>query len=249
MSRKDRTKARAGTKATEPPKPSRQFSQEDVDGWEQFARKLLDLLHRQRHDRAKDLARKFVWDHTGEHFEGGLYRKHAAWRDEAETYFGCKPDGTLANEILTGWFPSTAEVTGLLNGTQLVALNELLKAVAGFAFLGMTEGERRELQDKVYRAIADYLELRGERIRPLEKGDLPPLSPVAALWYDILLELPAHKGLTAPQVIDEIRKRDSMKLVAESTLRGRIKADLEPYGIENKRRIGYRIKPSKRPKK
>ncbi|HEV3005311.1 MAG TPA: hypothetical protein VGX78_12670 [Pirellulales bacterium] len=81
-----------------------------------------------------------------------------------------------------------------------------------------------------------------------EANDLPTLSPTASAWYEILLELAPHRGMTAPKSLDEIGRRDRRLVVDASTLRGRIKAELVPYGIENKPRIGYRIKPSRRPK-
>jgi hypothetical protein len=96
-------------------------------------------------------------------------------------------------------------------------------------------------------ALSEILGQPTPDIPSTPEDNLPPISPTAALWYEILLDLPWYKGLTAPKSLDEIRCRNPALVVAESTLRGRIKGELEPYGIENKKKIGYRIKPSRRP--
>ena len=97
---------------------------------------------------------------------------------------------------------------------------------------------------EILKAINDGIAWTKARVRPKK---LPILSPTAALFYEILLALPPHRGLTAPQVLDMIREKDPVKLVAPETLRGRIKAELVPYGIDNAPRIGYFIKSSHRP--
>ena len=78
-------------------------------------------------------------------------------------------------------------------------------------------------------------------------GDLPILTDDAALVYEILCELPAHRGLTGSQILDELRKHGRYPDLGN--LRTRVIAQLEPYGLEKKARVGYRIPQSKRPKK
>lgn len=78
-------------------------------------------------------------------------------------------------------------------------------------------------------------------------GAKPPLSPTAAIVYEILLGLPEYRALTGPQLLTEISNRDANRLVEESTLRGRIMDELKAYGVENFPKIGYRIRPDQRP--
>lgn len=79
------------------------------------------------------------------------------------------------------------------------------------------------------------------------KGHLPPLSPVAASVYELLLEIPPYCAATGRKIVDELNRRDPQLLIDESTFRSRIVRELRPYGLENLPRIGYRIRPDKRP--
>lgn len=76
-------------------------------------------------------------------------------------------------------------------------------------------------------------------------SDLPILSETAAKTRELLLEQPDDRGLTAPKIVDALAKRDVY--TDDSTLRTRYLPELKPYGLEHKKRIGYRIRPSARP--
>jgi hypothetical protein len=72
------------------------------------------------------------------------------------------------------------------------------------------------------------------------RNGLPALSPVASAVYDILRDLPEHAAKTEPEILLALASKDARLRV--DSIRGRIKRELEPYGIENFPRIGYRIK-------
>jgi len=75
--------------------------------------------------------------------------------------------------------------------------------------------------------------------------DLPVLSLKQAAVYEMLVEHPPYRGMTGPEIIDELQNRGIF--TDQSTLTSRIIPALCPYGIENAPRIGYRIPPTKRP--
>lgn len=78
-------------------------------------------------------------------------------------------------------------------------------------------------------------------------SDLPVLSPAAAAVYEILLEVPPHRGMTGPKLLDALEKRGVY--TEQSTLTSRIIPELKAYGVEGVPRKGYRIPLSKRPAK
>lgn len=73
----------------------------------------------------------------------------------------------------------------------------------------------------------------------------PPLSTNAAAVYELLSNLPAHRAMTAPQIIDALRRQGIC--IDQATLTSNIIPILkEHYGIENTPRIGYRVNPAHR---
>jgi len=72
-------------------------------------------------------------------------------------------------------------------------------------------------------------------------AELPALSPAAAAVLEILLELPSYRGLTGPKILDALSARNPPIHIDQSTLTTRVIPELKAYGIENQRRIGYRI--------
>jgi len=84
-----------------------------------------------------------------------------------------------------------------------------------------------------------------------KKGDdgpaLPILSDAAAGVYEILIAQPFYQGMTGPQLLDALLARGIN--IEQSTLTSRIIPELEPYGVENAPRKGYRIPENRRPKK
>lgn len=74
-----------------------------------------------------------------------------------------------------------------------------------------------------------------------------PLGHSAAAVYEELLKLPVHRGLTGPDLLDALSKRDPPVLIDQSTLTSRLVPELRPYGIENKPRVGYYIRSDARP--
>jgi len=71
--------------------------------------------------------------------------------------------------------------------------------------------------------------------------NLTPLSPNAQIVYDILTNLPAHKALKTPDILDEVYKKTG-KIWDEKELYDRVFPQLRPWGLKNKRRVGYWIK-------
>jgi len=74
----------------------------------------------------------------------------------------------------------------------------------------------------------------------------PMLSKNASLVYELLLGLPVHRGMTGTEICNALMNDQHVNM-DESTLRKNIVPALEPYGIEHVPRIGYRIRPDKRP--
>lgn len=77
--------------------------------------------------------------------------------------------------------------------------------------------------------------------------DLPPLTPSAAAVYEMLLSLPAHRAMMGPQILDKLSQEHTIE-IDQSTLTGRIIPALKPYGVEGVHKVGYRVKPSRRPR-
>ncbi len=80
----------------------------------------------------------------------------------------------------------------------------------------------------------------------LAGGAAPMLSDNASLVYEVLLGLAEHRGMTGRAIVDALFREHSVNL-DESTFRKYIKPALEPYGLEHVSRIGYRIRPDRRP--
>ncbi len=74
-----------------------------------------------------------------------------------------------------------------------------------------------------------------------------PLSEKAAIALEILLELPPHRGLTGPKLLEALAARGVAS--DQSTLTRWIVPALKPYGIAHKPKIGYFIPVNKRPVK
>jgi len=72
------------------------------------------------------------------------------------------------------------------------------------------------------------------------------LSGTAAAVYELLLELPEHRGLTGCEIVDMLRERGT--LTDQGTLtRHYIPKLKKSYGVVNIRGMGYFIPPDKRP--
>jgi hypothetical protein len=84
----------------------------------------------------------------------------------------------------------------------------------------------------------------GESKESQRSQDLPMLSPKASAVYELLLTRPEHRSMTGPQIVEALPDDAAMD---ESTLRKSIVPALRPYGLEHRAKIGYRIKPSRRP--
>lgn len=67
-----------------------------------------------------------------------------------------------------------------------------------------------------------------------------PLSQNAQIVYEILIALPPHKAMTAPEILDEVSKKHN-KYWDEKELYDRVFPQLKTWGLRNKRRIGYWI--------
>ena len=93
-------------------------------------------------------------------------------------------------------------------------------------------------------ALAEQLEALGsvasQGAERHEAASRPPLSDEARAVLEILKDLPETEGRTAKQLVSELSKRRIN--VAEDRIKGDIKKELEPYGIRNKRGVGYYIR-------
>lgn len=69
----------------------------------------------------------------------------------------------------------------------------------------------------------------------------PPLGPIASLIYEKLKSLPEHKAMTGPEIADWLNNEHEINL-DESTIRTNHLEQLKPYGLYNKKRIGYCIR-------
>jgi hypothetical protein len=67
-----------------------------------------------------------------------------------------------------------------------------------------------------------------------------PLSKNAEIVYDILVELPPHKALTVPEILDIVNEKHE-KAWDEKELYERVFPQLRQWGLKNKPRIGYWI--------
>ena len=71
-----------------------------------------------------------------------------------------------------------------------------------------------------------------------------PLSGNAQMVYDILIALPPHKALPAPDILDEVGKKHD-KFWDEKELYHRVFPQLRQWGLKNKPRVGYWIEREK----
>ncbi|MEX2216530.1 MAG: hypothetical protein WD768_20625 [Phycisphaeraceae bacterium] len=106
---------------------------------------------------------------------------------------------------------------------------------------------RSTTETKVESDLAAEPTAEGREQSPGVAADLPMLSQRAATVYELLLSVPAHRGLTGKQIIEALRERDIY--IEQSTLTTHILPQLKPYGLEGKRRVGYRIPQSRRPQR
>lgn len=82
----------------------------------------------------------------------------------------------------------------------------------------------------------------------LHPADLPILSEAASAAYEILLQQEPYRGLTGTELLSMMAERSPHCVPGQSALTTRIIPELEPYGVENAPRKGYRIPQSRRPK-
>lgn len=82
---------------------------------------------------------------------------------------------------------------------------------------------------------------------PAPKIDGPILSDHASAIYELLLSLPPHAGMTGPKILEVSAKKGI--IIDDGALTSRYLPELKPYGLENKKRIGYRIPESRRPRR
>jgi hypothetical protein len=94
--------------------------------------------------------------------------------------------------------------------------------------------------------VCDFLAVEIARQLGKTGQALPPLSDNAATAYEILLELPLYRALTAPRMIEKLREKGVH--ISQSDFTSRIVPELKAYGIDNAPRKGYFIPTSRRPK-
>ena len=101
--------------------------------------------------------------------------------------------------------------------------------------------------------VADSLRDEGSRARdatgagrqPPFQDDHEPLPDKVPIAWRILMELPEHKALTAPQLLEALREC-GIYFSSPETLRANLIPELKKLGVKNKRRIGYYIPQSAR---
>lgn len=71
-----------------------------------------------------------------------------------------------------------------------------------------------------------------------------PLSRRARIVYERLLALKAHEAMTFPEIQDYYESQTEKNL-DEGTWKD-LRRELEPYGLANKRKVGYYIRPPKK---
>ena len=98
------------------------------------------------------------------------------------------------------------------------------------------------VQQKVTQKL---IEVFGTNVKSALGSHRPPLTKKPAAIYRILLELPEHKALTGPAIVAELLKVGIA--TDESTMRRHFLPRLRPYGLRNKRRVGYYIPLEDRP--
>ena len=79
------------------------------------------------------------------------------------------------------------------------------------------------------------------------KPDRQPLGKFSALVYEKLIELPEYKAMTGPAILDWLARKGHD--VSEDRLNKEILPPLWPWGMKNKKKIGYYIPLSARPEK
>ena len=82
--------------------------------------------------------------------------------------------------------------------------------------------------------------------KPAGNSVREPLTPNAGKVYETLLALPEHKAMTTKDILNALAERRIF--IDESTFYNRIVKELEPYGLQNRPKVGYYIPLASRPK-
>jgi len=106
------------------------------------------------------------------------------------------------------------------------------------------DGVDGELRGIYYDATAALEKMRSDSIATAAVRR-KPLGEIPALLYEHLLTLPEHKAMNGPAILEWLAKKSHV--VSEDTFYKDILPVLEPYGLMNKKRIGYHIPLSERP--
>lgn len=140
--------------------------------------------------------------------------------------------------ILIGWLLWDTSIRG-----GFPEVNHTLAELLLDSFEGDESLNPASLQDWINGDIF-HLEQSKKRLtdaingyRPIPK---PPLGKVATLLYEKLKSLPEHKAMNTPELSQWLAD-EHKHLMDDATLRNHLK-QLEPYGIQNKTRIGYYIR-------
>jgi hypothetical protein len=90
--------------------------------------------------------------------------------------------------------------------------------------------------------VGNLQELAGEAEKPDARSDVArsPLTPRALAVLELLEALPPRQGMNGPQILEALEKKRIF--VDQSTLTKNIIPALKPYGVENKRGVGYFIR-------
>lgn len=80
---------------------------------------------------------------------------------------------------------------------------------------------------------------------PIES--VAPLNDTNRAALDELLRLPPGQGVTGKQLIERLAGRTPKVMIEEVTLRKHVIPAIKPFGVLNKRGVGYYVDPSRRP--
>ena len=133
------------------------------------------------------------------------------------------------------------------NDPEKLAREDRPARLAELAAADELDRRSKELHRRALQDTTDQSQYAAFLQRAAGQGvDLEPLTSTAAAVYEILLDLPPHRGMTGAEIISELWSKKQLN-IQQSALTNRIIPELRPYGVENFPRKGYRITPGRRP--
>jgi hypothetical protein len=103
-----------------------------------------------------------------------------------------------------------------------------------------------DVEDQSPDSVSAATDLNDNIQRSRASVDRPPLSDEARAVLAILRNLPESEGRTGLELVQALRKQTPSITVDVDRIKGSVRRELRPYGIDNKRGAGYFIPMSKR---